>query len=135
VTKVTVRADRIEVLVRVRDEACRFTTPELVATCCERFPELPQHACKNAKGPTFGAVMDRTGVPHLLEHLVISLQVRAAAQADGADERFAYLGTTEWLPDDSLTAKVSLSFKDDLTALASLKEAARFLNDILAQRA
>ena len=85
VRSITVRPGRLSCLVVVPDERHRFTTPKLAAFVQGCYPELVHHACVNGVGPTFGAVMEHTSTPHLLEHLAISLQARAAgAHGDGA---------------------------------------------------
>lgn len=134
VTKVTVLPDRLEVTVRVKDESCRYVSRSLVAACLRDFPELPFHACKNDKGPLFGDVLDQASLPHLLEHLVITLQVRSD-QSRGASS-FSYLGSTQWLPvggsaqvNSSCLAKMSVRFRNDLVALTCLKDALGFMNE------
>ena len=125
--RIVVLPDRIEATLRVRDASCRKVSPSLVASCKREFPELAFHACKNDWGPRFGDVMDRASVPHLLEHLVITLQVRRDQQ-DGR-ENFGYLGTTQWVSPGSCSAKVSVRFRNDVICLACLKEALAFVNE------
>ena len=51
------------------------------------------------------------------------------------DETRVFTGTTQWMREDSLLAKVVFSYEDDLVALEVLKGCVRVLNDILlAQR-
>lgn len=126
VRKVVVRPDRLDVLVRVADASVRHVTPSLLAACLRQFPELPQHACKNDVGPVFGSVIDKASTPHLLEHLVITLQVRHDA-AEGLSS-FSYQGTTQWRTPGSLEARVQLRFRNDVVALDSLNRAVAFLN-------
>ena len=57
--------------------APRVTSPRLMSRVLAVVPTLAQHACVNERGATFAAVMDCTPLPHLLEHLVVDLQVRA----------------------------------------------------------
>lgn len=132
-TRVVVFPDRLEVTVRVKDESCRYASRSLVAACLRSFPELPFHACKNDKGPLFGDVLDQASLPHLLEHLVITLQVRDD-QEKGANN-FSYLGATQWIPADrsagagsSCCAKVSVRFRNDVVALTCLNKALAFVN-------
>lgn len=80
VDRLVVLTGRILCDVSLSREAPRTTSPELMDRITPSFPHLARHACVNDEGPTFGAVMDRTSLPHLLEHLVIDLQVRASAQ-------------------------------------------------------
>lgn len=76
IERLCVRRDRVEANVRV-EPGFHLTTPEIARRVAAAFPTLASHACVNDVGPRFGAVMDRTPLPHLLEHLVIDLQVRA----------------------------------------------------------
>lgn len=157
VEHVTVRTGRLSVLVRVAAGTPRFSSPDLAARLCERFPTLPFHACVNEAGETFGCVMGSTSLPHVLEHLVIDLQVRASASADApngcadalarradtsalgaraapsaqaalANPAPAFVGTTEWLDQAAGTARIEVSFADDLVALRALRDAADILN-------
>lgn len=120
---ITVKPGRIVCELAIPDARVRYTTPELVAFVLESYPDLPHHACVNAVGPNFAAVMNDTSMAHLLEHLVISLQTRQAAQLDTH-----FVGTTEWLDEEHGLARIELSFVDDLDALRAFNEATRFLN-------
>ena len=75
VEKVQFGAGRMTVLVRMAPQAAE-TTPQQVQQLLERYPDLPHHTCVNDEGPTFAAVMDHTSTAHLLEHLIISQQLR-----------------------------------------------------------
>ena len=120
---ITVRTGRLVCDVEVPDERFRYTTPRLAAFVMDRYPELPRHACVNDAGKTFGAVMERTSTPHLLEHLAITEQTRAASDADSV-----FTGTTEWMDEKAGKARVEVSFRDDLEALRAFNEATQFLN-------
>ena len=91
--KKPVRVARVEVLrghmvctVRFAVGAPRVTSPQLMALVLPQFPNLPRHACVNERGETFAAVMNRTPLPHLLEHLIVDLQVREMAKGADASE-------------------------------------------------
>lgn len=133
---IRVRADRLELNVRVAHERYAQTNPEIIAACKEFAPTIALHTCRNSVGPTFGHVMNCTSVPHLLEHVIIDLQTRAAH-----DSSVVFAGTTEWdvernaahkkgsnLP---LYAKVSVSLEDDVVALGAVKQAVDCLNRVL----
>lgn len=120
---ITVRTGRLVCDIEVSDERFRNTTPRLAAFVEQAYPDLPHHACVNDAGSTFGAVIEHTSTPHLLEHLVISEQTRAAV--DVADP---FIGTTEWIDQEAGQARVETSFRDDLEALRAFNEAAKFLN-------
>ena len=123
--RVTVRADRVSALVRLAPGAPRRTSPALAARAVAAFPDLPLHTCVNDRGPTFAAVMDDTPLPHLLEHLAISLMLRDDATPACA----VHVGTTEWLNEDEGLARVEVTYTDDLVALRALRAAAAFLDE------
>ena len=62
------------------------TSPQLMALVLPQFPNLPRHACVNERGETFAAVMNRTPLPHLLEHMIVDLHVREMAKGADASE-------------------------------------------------
>ena len=124
VRTVTVRTGRLVCDVQIPDERFRKTTPHLASFVCQAYPDLPRHACVNGEGATFGTVMERTSTPHLLEHLAISEQTRAAK-----DAARTFVGTTEWVDEAAGEARVEISFQDDLEALRAFNEATRFLNN------
>lgn len=108
----------------------RDTAPALMRRVARAFPNLPHHACVNGRGATFVAVMDDTPLPHLLEHLVIDLQVQAHAQREGA--AFTFVGTSEWTDRVAGRARIDVTFADDLVALQAFRDATAYLNSLLA---
>ena len=143
IERLTVRDGCIACEVTVLPGSPRDSTPEIAARLTRRFPTLARHACVNEHGDTFGACMDATPLPHVLEHLVIDLQVRAdeerarrmrpeaansAAAVDGVSAS-AYVGTSEWTDESAGRARVEVSFTDDLVALRAFRDAAAALND------
>ena len=123
VRTITVRTGRLVCDIAIPDERFRRTTPRLAAFVTQGYPDLPHHACVNAEGTTFGTVIERTSTPHLLEHLAISGQTRAAV-----DATHPFVGTTEWTDEAAGEARVEISFRDDLEALRAFNEATQFLN-------
>lgn len=160
ITRLHVRNDRVVADIALAPSAPRYTSPELVAHVLSAYPNLPKHSCVNERGTTFALVMNNTPVPHLLEHMVVDLQVRAAQQERAAQQgRAAQMqqdrpetrqvraaqqkptpstslgivtGTSEWVSEQNGRARIAVSFADDLVALAAFKEAVGFLNDALA---
>lgn len=120
---ITVRTGRMVFEVEIENPAYRNTTPKLAAFVSGQFPDLPHHACVNDKGHTFGDVIESTSVPHLLEHLIISNQVRNHVMGD-----LLFMGTTEWVNEEAGIACIEIGFKDDLAALRAFNEATLFLN-------
>lgn len=124
--RVRVRPDRVEVEVAVAAGRYAQTDSDLIAECLGRVPTLGQHACRNSVGPVFASVMRDTSTPHLLEHLIIDAQTRAAK-----DPNRVFTGTTQWSAGDDLVAHVAFSYEDDLVALDALNQSLAFLNGVL----
>lgn len=136
VESIVVRRDRIIAVAKMDAGAPRFTSASLMDLVLARFPDLPSHACVNARGDRFGAVMDHTSIPHVLEHLVIDLQADAYTKRHAAgDERETVdppllTGTTKWMDRAEGLAQVQVSYFDDLVALSAFREAVDFLNGL-----
>lgn len=127
--RVRVRPDRVEVEVAVAARRYAQTDPELITECLRRAPTLGRHACRNSAGPVFASVMKSTSTPHLLEHLIIDTQTRAAKDPDRV-----FTGTTQWSAGDGLIAQVAFSYEDDLVALDALNRSLAFLNGVLIEQ-
>lgn len=127
--RVRVRPDRVEVEVAVAARRYAQTDPELITECLRRAPTLGRHACRNSVGPVFASVMKSTSTPHLLEHLIIDAQTRAAKDPDRV-----FTGTTQWSAGDGLIAQVVFSYEDDLVALDALNRSLAFLNGVLIEQ-
>lgn len=98
----------------------------------------------HGNGPQVGMI-DHTSLPHLLEHLVIDFQTRAAVRrGDGAEAGSAaayadagsaldavFVGTTEWTDEAAGRARIEVSFLDDLVALRAFRDAIAFLGDAM----
>lgn len=125
VERIVVRTGRLTCDVRVADPERRYVDPDLVQRACLAFPSLPYHSCVNEVGPTFAAVMDTTSIPHLVEHIAIDLQTRTAA-----DPEETFVGTTEWLDEDTGLARIELGFADDLQAMRAFNRAVEFINGL-----
>lgn len=124
VKALTVLTGRLICDVTLGEGVPHYATPALADALTKVFPDLPHHACVNSVGSRFGDVMGRTSLPHILEHLMISYQVREEGAGPGE-----FVGTTEWTDEVAGVARVQVSFDDDLVALRALDEALRFLND------
>ena len=123
VERIVVRTGRLTCDVRIEDPKARYVDPALIQRARAAFPSLMHHTCVNEEGPTFGAVMDSTSVPHLIEHIAIDLQTRMATEPDAT-----FVGTTEWLDERAGLACIELSFIDDLQAMRAFKQAVDFVN-------
>ena len=120
-----VAADRIVATVRVSDALHANTTPELVHAAMLTHPDLPIHTSVNGVGPTFGAVMNDTPLPHLLEHVVIDLQIASCPDPDRV-----FTGVTRWTDRRAGRARVEVSYADDLDALRAFRDATAFINSL-----
>ena len=132
VQRIVVRKGRIVCYVVLSPHAPRTTTPEMAKRLTKLAPTLPEHDCINDCGPTFGDVMAHTSIPHVLEHLVIDLQTKHAAQSQ--DSRMCsriFRGTTEWVNVSEGRAKIELDYADDLVVLKALTDSVDILNDVL----
>lgn len=123
-TKIVVQDGRLVCEVVIPDPARRYCTPRLASRVRTAFPDIVKHACVNGVSDKFVTVMDSTSVPHLLEHLMIDIQVHD----DRAEADASFVGATEWLDESAGTALVQVSFVDDLCALQALSKALDFLN-------
>lgn len=123
---ITVKPDRIVCEVLIPDPAYRYATQDLIDRIRRDVPHLPDHTCKNAEGRTFAAVMDHTSTPHVLEHMIIELQAKAAP-----DPAKVFVGTTEWLDEHQGLARIEVSFTDDLDALRAFRAAVQILNEAM----
>lgn len=123
-TKIVVQDGRLVCEVIIPDPAKRYCTPRLAGRVRTVFPDIVKHACVNGVSDKFVTVMDSTSVPHLLEHLMIDIQVHD----DRAEADASFVGATEWLDESAGTALLQVSFDDDLCALQALNESLDFLN-------
>lgn len=112
-----------------------YVTPQIAQDMLQRFPNLAQHVCVNDNGPTFGADIEGTWSPHLLEHLIIELQATEEARRGFTHPGEGLTGHTSWLAplEDTRGEGVALMqvvvrFHDDLLALAACKQATSLLN-------
>ena len=134
VERIVVKRDRLVCDVRVAPEVSQEVTPHLAAAVRARFPQVESHACVNEVGDTFGAILDRASLPHLLEHLVIQLQAEAWEQTgllNPASSAGAFVGVTEWVDRKEGAARIQLGYRDDLVALQALRDAVAFVNESL----
>lgn len=123
-TKIVVQDGRLVCEVVIPDPARRYCTSRLASRARTAFPDIVKHACVNGVSDKFVTVMDSTSVPHLLEHLMIDIQVHD----DRVEADASFVGATEWLDESAGTALVQVSFTDDLCALQALNKSLDFLN-------
>ena len=157
ITRLEVRRGHLTCAVEFAPEVPRFTSKALIDKVLPAFPSLPRHACVNGSGRTFGDVIERTPMYHLLEHMVVDLQVRKMASAPPgavapsgepaampsapaalstpatptAPANISIVGTSEWVDEAAGLARIDTSFADDQVALRALRDAVAALNAAL----
>lgn len=132
IEKMVVEEGRLQCDVRVQNPDCLYTTEPLMQKIQIHFPRIPQHTCANKKGKTFCAVMDHTSLPHLMEHLVIELQMQHYEQSGEREAQSScavFVGATRWTDKNEGRARIEVSFTDDLVALRAFRDASNFLNE------
>ncbi len=125
-----VERDRVRARVRVNDLAHVMTTPQIAQAALALRPSLARHACVNGQGPMFGSVIGHTPLPHLLEHVVLDLQVE---MTDDASRVFT--GATRWIDEAAGVAEVEMSYMDDLVALRAFRDAAHMITRMINEHA
>ena len=131
VCRVVVKADRMVCDVQISPACPRVSSPAFVSALLQTHPHLPAHACKNECGTTFGAVMDRTPLIHVLEHVAIDCMVQSASPK-AASSNALFMGNSRWLDPAQGLGRVELSFRDDIAVLRALKTAVEQVNRALA---
>lgn len=124
IDRITIKRDRIVCEVRCLDMRYCYTNPAMAARALAARPHLAEHACVNEHGETFGAVIARTPLPHLLEHVAIDI----LTEIDPRDDQI-HTGVTEWIAGQAGRARVHLALTDDLIVLSAVREALRFINE------
>lgn len=125
VEQIRVEDDRIVFTVRVTTPLWHRTTFQLTAQVLELHPHLIHHACVNAKGTVFGAVIFDTPLPHLLEHLAIDILSKTSS-----NPHITHVGTSSWIDEVQGTACVQISMRDDLEVLSAFNQAVSIVNDL-----
>lgn len=124
VSHIKVLADRVIFDVQLSDDAPRRTNAAMAARALAQRPAIARHTCINSVGPVFGDVIERTPIPHLMEHLCIDILVELLG-----DSGQVVTGTSEWLDAQAGQARVAVSCPDDLLVLQSFNETVRIVND------
>ena len=131
VSRVVVKADRMVCDVQLSPACPRVSSRVLMSALLQAHPQLAEHACKNERGTTFGAVMNRTPLIHVLEHVAIDCMVQnESVKTTSSDTLF--VGNSRWLDPAQGLGQVELGFRDDIAALRALKTAVEQVNQALA---
>lgn len=121
IERVEVGEGTVEALVRVTDPALRSTAN--IPGCADRLmallPGLVRHSCDNDAGVDFTRELRDTELAHAFEHVAAELMALSGSPR-------TLRGETRWnfADDGAGVYRVTLSFDDDLVALAALREAA-----------
>ena len=128
VNDITVRGDRIVCLCKISNQL--YSNEDIKAALLKIMPTLTNHKCKNSNGDAFVDIMSTTSLAHLLEHMIIDLQIKAIEEREIPAKPI--FGTTEWINKDEGIAKIEVSYIDDIIALSAIKQAINKLNTIIA---
>lgn len=125
---ITVQADRVILDVQFSAELPRTTTPAFAERLLAVRPRIAEHACVNSKGTTFAAVLSKTSLPHVLEHLAIDILIDMLVQ-QGSE--YVVTGTSEWIDSQRTLARIQISCPDDLLTLSACNQAVSLLCSML----
>lgn len=120
VERIEVASSCLHVRVRVADRASRSTAsvPGLADRAFDLLPGLARHSCSNGRGLDFRREAADTETAHLYEHVTCELMALAGSPRD-------LRSSTAWdfAADGEGVYRLSISFDDDLVAIAALKAA------------
>ena len=127
--QITVQKDRISFVIKLSPQLPHETDALWTQYSLATYPELTHHSCVNDFGDTFGATISHTPIPHLLEHIIITEQVRMADPSDNTP----LMGTTRWVNRDQKIARIDVRFTSDIVALEAFHNALNFLETFAQQ--
>ena len=125
IRRVQIGPENLVAQVRIAGDAPLMTSEDVDGTArvYRLLPHIVEHACLGDAGETFKDARGDTEIAHLLEHVIISLQVRERNSGDAT-----FIGTTVWIYEQEGLASVEFGFRDDLVALRAFNEAVKFVN-------
>ncbi len=107
------------------DEHCRTNDhPLLPGKLFEIIPSIRHHECDNDECVSFEVEAQDTEIPHLFEHLVIELQVKALGGSLSGETSW------DWTRDPRGCFRVSVDYRNKLLAVEAVRLAARIINAI-----
>lgn len=129
IERIHVRKGTLDLEVRCAIDTLHVTSEQALHVL-ELLPNLAHHVCVNDAGnESFGAELEGTELPHLLEHVIIELQSRDSQNPS------ILTGHTSWLeelaetgPQGYALMRTSVTFENDFTALAAMNEALEIIN-------
>lgn len=120
---------RIRLKVEMPDPGKYLTShaPHIPKLLFQLIPRLAQHTCHNSQGLSFRQECRSTEIPHLLEHLIIELQLQAQQQPSDL-----LRGETEWnwTVDPRGHYLVSVDYENELLAVGAIRLAERLLQAV-----
>lgn len=106
-------------------ERCRTNEhPHLPDTLFDIIPSIREHRCDNDESLTFEVEAQDTEIPHLFEHLVIELQVRAMGGALSGETSW------DWTREPHGWFHVAVDYHNRELALGAVSLAMRIVNAI-----
>lgn len=119
---ITVEASGITVETRISPAGARVGAAQ-AQQALRRLSNLARHVCVNEHGDTFGDEIEGTEPAHLFEHVAIELMAQTCGSGEGL------MGHTSYTDERGLML-TKLTYKDDLQALACIKRACAFVNEL-----
>lgn len=126
VKEVLIKKFRIVCYVEVSPD-WRFSNPDIKNYLLKRMPTLAYHECKNRAGESFLEQMSKTSIPHLLEHMIVDLQVKHQYD-NNINTKISLIGTSKWTNSDKTLAQIELTYYDDCVAIDCIGQAVEILN-------
>ena len=126
VKSITVNKSNIVCIVNFPKQ--KFSDEYLKNALLKIRPTLKDHKCKNSLSKNFEDILDETSLAHILEHLIIDMQIECATQSGILNQTI--LGTSEWLDKDLGTAKIKVDYFDDVVAIKCIKDSAKLLSNL-----
>ena len=117
------QADRAIFIVQVKPSRPCYTDQEIAQWVRQAYPELEYHQCLNEWEEPLWNALSHTSMPHVLEHILITEQVRSTDEDDSTQ----FLGTTRWLNEAEGIARIDVHYTSDIMVLEAYKQALNFL--------
>lgn len=122
---------KVRLVVEIPETESYLTShaPNMPRILFRMFPYLAAQRCYNDKGHSFRREALSTEIPHLFEHLLLEIQkqVRLSGQGEGP-----ITGDTQWnwSVDPRGRFHVTVSYDNEIVALASIRLAERIINSL-----
>lgn len=127
VDSITIKKFRIICFVTINGD--KYSNAQIKTKLLELMPSLANHKCKNENNVSFFDVMDNTSLAHILEHMIIDLQISYSSSNSSLSSQ-AIMGTSEWIDENQGKAKIEFNYFNDIDALRAIKEAQEIINKI-----